>query len=360
MADETGQFDERNPPPWPGGEIIPFNRNAAPPTGPLDWLTKHVLTDAEADDLKDPEFAYPNLIIAGHFIAFVAEPMAGKTTLMVNHVCPMLASAGYQVVYVNADTSAGDAKSMLETARRHGFSMLTPELKGNSMDDVVKSLEEMASREMDYSGHIFFFDTLKKMTDVISKSKAKALYQLLRSLTAKGMTCVVLAHTNKYKGEDGSPIFEGTGDLRSDVDELIYLIPEKHADGSLTVSTDPHAPTAKVRGVFKAITFNIAPDRTVTASDEFVDVRKRSQEAVGFEANQHIISAILDAIHAECRNEVQIIGAVRARFEKEGVKAVGDKRMRKILMTYADSKNSRQAWRRERGMNFHWRYFAKQ
>ena len=45
---------------------------------------------------------------------------------------------------------------------------------------------------------------------------------------------------------NGKPIYEGTGDLRSDVDELIYFIPEKHEDGSMTVSTDPD----KTRGKF--------------------------------------------------------------------------------------------------------------
>ena len=138
------------------------------------------------------------------------------------------------------------------------------------MEDVLRNLRSMAERKDDYSGIIFIFDTLKKMTDVINKKRSKELYLLLRSLSAKGMTIILLAHTNKYNDTEGKPIYEGTGDLRSDVDEMIYFIPEKHPDGSMTVSTDPD----KKRGNFQPITFEIDPDRNVTQTD-YVDVASK-------------------------------------------------------------------------------------
>ena len=53
-----------------------------------------------------------------------------------------------------------------------------------------------------FSGQVFIFDTLKKMTDVINKRAAKDLLATLRGLSTKGMTIILLAHTNKYKGAD--------------------------------------------------------------------------------------------------------------------------------------------------------------
>ena len=171
---------------------------------------------------------------------------------------------------MNADVSGGDAKQMVYDAKAQGFTLMLPDMKaGMSMDSVVERLILMNEVDADYSGIIFIFDTLKKMTDVINKTRAKELYKTLRGLSAKGMTIALLCHTNKYTDSDGKPIFEGTGDLRTDVDELIYLIPKKNDDGSMTVSTNPD----KVRGAFEPITFEISPDRKVTQA-EYVDVLK--------------------------------------------------------------------------------------
>jgi hypothetical protein len=141
-------------------------------------------------------------------------------------------------------------------------------------------------------GTIFIFDTLKKMTDVIAKSKAKGLYQTLRGLSAKGMTIVLLSHTNKYKDLDGNYIYEGTGDLRTDVDDMVYMIPIKNDDGTMTVSTNPD----KVRGTFEPITFEISADREVTVLETFIDVAtiKRAEEQR--EKDETVIEAITEAI----------------------------------------------------------------
>ena len=49
------------------------------------------------------------------------------------------------------------------------------------------------------TGHVWFFDTLKKMANVIHKDSLKHVLGLMRKLSGRGMTCVLLAHTNKYK-----------------------------------------------------------------------------------------------------------------------------------------------------------------
>jgi len=261
------------------------------PKSKLSWTEGFILSDEEAEKISDPDWIYNNLIIQGHVIAIVAEPNGGKTTLLF-HISGEIAKAGFDVFYVNADVSGGDAKSMVFDAKAKGFTLMLPDMAGLTMEKVVNNLTEMNNLGGDFSNVVFIFDTLKKMTEVINKSKAKELYQLLRSLSAKGMTIILLAHTNKYKDNDGNPVFEGTGDLRSDVDELIYLIPEKRADGSMVISTKPD----KVRGAFTPISFEVTASRQVRSLDSYVDTALSRKEKEQTEKDATVIEAITEAI----------------------------------------------------------------
>lgn len=268
-----------------------------------DFMSEFEVTLEEAEKYDDPEWAYENLIIRGHMSAIIAEPNAGKTTIFMNEVCPKLVKADYDVVYVNADVGQADAKSMVSHSTEHGYRLLLPDMKtGLSMNHFVESIKCQNDNGKEFDNYIFIFDTLKKMTDVIVKSHAKELFKLLRSMTAKGATIVTLGHTNKYKDSDGNPIYEGTGDLRSDFDELIYLVPEFHSDSSITVSTKPN----KVRGKFEPITFEIDHERNVTLSD-YVDVSAKIKAENQKEKDSPTIELITDAINAEQFTEAKIV-----------------------------------------------------
>ncbi len=198
---------------------------------------------------------------------------------------------------------------------------------GLSMQDVVKNLEQTNSEGGDFSNYIFIFDTLKKMTDVINKSLSRGLYKLLRSLSAKGMTIILLAHTNKYNDANDKPIYEGTSDLRSDVDELIYLIPKKNDDGTMTVSTEPD----KIRGKFKPISFTITPDRDVIPLDEFIDVADMKQIQLQREKDNPVIELVIEAITAEKFTEAHIIAYIKNCKAGFGWRIVGG-----VLKRYID------------------------
>jgi len=275
----------------------------------MDWINRFTLSAQEIEELSDPEWLYENLIIRSHLIAIPARPNAGKTTICM-YVAGVLAER-CNVVYVNADVGGGDIKALQALADDKGFRLMLPDMKdGLSMDDVVDKVGAMNEISADYSEYIFFFDTLKKMTDVINKASAKKLYKTLRGLTAKGMTIVLLAHTNKYSDADGKPIYEGTGDLRSDVDDLIYLIPRENEDGSLTVSTDPLADTAKRRGNHQPITFHISPDRQVSPAS-YVDTAAMAQAQQDREKDAPVIEAITEAIQAGHSKQIAITNYCR-------------------------------------------------
>ncbi len=265
----------------------------APVGGMAGLINKFTMSAAAIAKLESPTWLIPNLIIKGHMSVFPAAPNAGKTTIFV-HVAGELAAAGQQVLYVNADISASDVKRDMGLAMKHGFKLLLPDLvgKGLSMSDVVNALDKMVVKGDDLSNTVFIFDTLKKMTDVINKSQAKKLFKLFRAMTGSGATIICLAHTNKYNGDDGKPVFEGTGDLRADFDELIYLIPIKNPDGSMEVSTSPD----KVRGDFKPVTYKISADRKVTLAASYVNTAQRNKDAKQRMNDDEAITAITHCI----------------------------------------------------------------
>jgi hypothetical protein len=293
------------------------------PKPSMDWASCFELSNDEADEMSDPKWIYKNLIIQGHVIAIPARANGGKTTIVFYIACEI--AKDYQVFYVNADVSGGDAKEMVYQAKAKGFTLMLPDMKaGMSMDSVVERLILMNEVDADYSGIVFIFDTLKKMTDVINKTRAKELYKTLRGLSAKGMTIVLLCHTNKYNDADGRPIFEGTGDLRTDVDEMIYLIPKKNDDDSMTVSTEPD----KVRGTFKPITFEISSDREVTLAD-YVDVLSIKKANAQRDKDETVIEAITEAIQAEKCKQTAITKYCKDKYN------IGWRIVERVLKSYS-------------------------
>lgn len=313
----------------------------------FNWTEEFTLTDQQAEKISNPEFLYPNLIIRSHVIAIVAEPNGGKTTIMF-HIAGEIAKREYKVFYVNADISGVDAKPLVSIARAHGFSLMLPDMAGKNIDEIIDRLVQMNESNANFSDVVFIFDTLKKMTDVINKTRSKELYKLLRGLSAKGMTIILLAHTNKYTDADGNPVYEGTGDLRSDVDELIYLLPKKGGDGSMTVSTKPD----KVRGALEAITFWISPERKVILQQNYVNVAEAKKRQARREKDETVIEAITESIQSGKYRHIQIRDYCK---ESHGI---GWRSVEAVLKRYLYEPEI--LWTRERSFqNNAWSYYLK-
>jgi hypothetical protein len=305
-----------------------------------NWMQDFVVSDADLAKIADPKWVYPNLIIHSHILVIPAPPNGGKTTLML-WIAGEIAEE-YDVYYVNADVSGADAKKMAEKARGR-YTIMFPDMKiGLSMDDVVTRLEEMNQKDADYGNMVFIFDTLKKMTDVISKGKAKQLFKTLRGLTGKGMTIILLAHTNKYKDADDKPIFEGVGDVRSDCDDMIYLESQKHQDRSMTISTVPD----KERGDFEPLTFDVSRRREVTPC-EFIDIKKDKKLRRQRAKDNELIEAISDFLSDGNANQGDII-----KFCKP--LGFNNKRIRDVLKLY--SQEPSKIWHAQKGEKNSWNY----
>lgn len=305
-------------------------------------------TDDMMSKIEHATFAWKKLIVQGHICAVVAKPNGGKTTIM-TYAAGQMAQSGYQVLYVNVDAGAGDLKVYHDHAKNNGYTLIAPDMvEGKSARSVVAMLQEMADSGEELSNVVMIFDTLKKFAEVMSKTQGKVFYALLRKLTALGMTAVLLAHTNKYDDENGKPIYEGTGDLKSDIDEMVYLIPIKAEDGSITVSTD----VDKKRAATEDATFYISPTRVVTEAVAYVNTLDQAHALNQLSQDADAISFILESIHPNCQSLNQLV-----ETSKKHSLGFSRKRLEEVLIRYCGEESAFHKWDREQGFTSGYVYF---
>ena len=258
---------------------------------PFKGLLTMEVTEEIIKNIADAKFAWRQLIPQGHMVVICSKANGGKTTLMV-HIAGEMAQAGYRVMYINADASASDIKDYKYHAMEYGYTLINPDLTNGTADQVTEELRQIAIVEGDFSKVVIVLDTLKKFGDMMNKSKSKQFNSLLRTLTTKGITVICLAHTNKHDDKEGKPIFEGTGDLRNDFDELIYLIPVRNPDGTTTVSTLKDKTRADIRDE----SFIITADREVKLLDHHVNTLAINEWQKNLADDQAVIKFILEHI----------------------------------------------------------------
>ena len=151
---------------------------------------------------------------------------------------------------------------------------------------------QIAEADSNLAHMVFFFDTLKKFTNLMAKDSVKEFFSMCRKLAARGATIVLLAHANKYRSPEGFLIPEGTGDVRSDTDDLIIFERTKNADGGIDITTvvDPDR-NAKVRGLFEPFSFHISPEREITFYKNPLPLVDVSQTTVSRATDDEILDA---------------------------------------------------------------------
>ena len=249
------------------------------------------VTEEIIQNIADAKFAWRQLIPEGHMVVICSKANGGKTTLMV-HIAGEMARAGYKVMYINADASASDIKDYKFHAMEYGYSLINPDLTNGTAEKVTDELRKISLADGDFSKVVIVLDTLKKFGDMMNKTKSKQFNSLLRTLTTKGITVICLAHTNKHDDKDGKPIFEGTGDLRNDFDELMYLISVRNPDNTITVSTIKDKTRADIRDE----SFLITPDREVKRLERHVDTLAINEYQKNLADDQAVIKFILEHI----------------------------------------------------------------
>ena len=238
----------------------------------LKQLNKMTVQDDYIDGIGKEIFLYDNLVIKNHILALVGGSGTGKTAIMFQRVCPHMAKNGSKVYYFDLDSVVSDHKMMREVARKGGFEWINPNTFIGIKFSIKTSLNGLLISEDDLSDCVFVFDTLKKMVDLMSKTETKKFFELMRKLVGRGATCILLGHLNK-QNERKEDIFEGTGDVKSDADELIYIKAKWEGELTTAWTVVDQDKGAKVRGLFRPIAFEInVKDRTVIDRENLDDL----------------------------------------------------------------------------------------
>ena len=299
-------------------------------TNPGELLEAFVVTQEYVDKLGKEEFLYPNLITKSHVVTVIAMPGGAKTTFLYYAVSPYIAKEGFKVWYIDMDSPASDHKRMKETADLHGFEFINPDVNpGTTVDSLLKTLRDIADSHADLTGWVLIFDTLKKIADLMSKASVKEIYQLARKLANLGATVVLLGHANKYRDKENNLVFEGTGDVRADTDELIYFERITNPNGGIDVTTvvDPDR-GAKVRGIFKSISFHVSESREITFYENPLPVIDRTITATPKATDDNILDACLKYLRSRGEPVVQR-QLVQHTADQTGA---GEGRVRKLIV----------------------------
>ena len=303
---------------------------------PEEILMKFAVSQGYVDGLGKERFIYPDLIVSNHILTIIAMSGGGKTAFFYNLVAPHLTEEGLKVWYIDADSPASEHKQMKQFADEKGFKFLIPDVnQGLDAKKLIDALSGMADKGQRLDDYVFFLDTLKKFCDLMNKTSIKAIYTLMRRLTKLGATVVLLGHANKYRGKDGNLIFEGTGDVRSDSDELIFFEHIKKGFGIDVTTVVDSEKGAKVRGIFKPFSFHIDEQRNITFYEKALEVIDRTQTT-----DKATDAAILNALKLTLFESKEPLLKNSLSEQVSYLLAAGQKRVRKLLTQNASMSGS--------------------
>lgn len=177
--------------------------------------------------MLDDKFILGRLAILGQATVFYAKPNSGKTLLTLWLIIDAIRRGelkGSDVFYINADDTFKGLQQKLELAEQYGFYMLAPSHNGFKAGMLARVIHEQIKAN-EAKGKVLILDTLKKFTDLMAKDKSSNFAEMARQFVSHGGSIIMLAHTNKHRGDDGKQVFAGTADIVDDSD-CAYIIDE--------------------------------------------------------------------------------------------------------------------------------------
>jgi hypothetical protein len=288
---------------------------------PLDKL---VITKEMVDKVESTEIIWRKALVKGHVNLWVAPSNGGKT-LLASLAARELSRIGYKVYYMQEDAAIGDLKEMQQQAEEHDYRLVSSVLGETSTDEILDSLRKWTNSDIDLNEYVLIFDTLKKFSEVMNKAESKQFFKLMRTLTIRGATVLLLGHTNKNLTYDGKLIFEGVGDNRNDIDELLYIYNDANSDETKQQITFTITPD-KVRSKVEKVSFLYERNsREVTPLDNAVDLMSELQIRNQYDKDAGIIASI--------RNEVmfseQLVTTLVENLSQ--TMKIGDKKIRACI-----------------------------
>lgn len=271
---------------------------------PKKFVKLFEVTDVDIKENQNSRLLYKGISVENQLTVIVAPPNAGKSAIMFYKVSPDLAKSGKKVLYIDVDSATSDRSLMFNFAKKHQFSFINPDAKkGKSISLLIDKLETLSQGDNDLREYVFIIDTLKKFNDMMSKSETKKTFTLFKGLVAQGATVIVMAHSNKFADKDENWIYEGTNDIVSEPDALIYLYFKKNKKNKNVILTSY---PFKERTEIGQATFKIkGGKRDSTNLNSLVKLKKKIIDV-----------KMLGKIYKEPKQKSQTVDTIKAEIKK--------------------------------------------
>jgi hypothetical protein len=331
-------------------DIQPPDKPQAPtpssrPSNPLDRYPLNENLSQLVEEVADQVFIMMCLALMGQITVFYASPNTGKTLFTLWMLIQAIKSGivdPRNIYYVNVDDSLPGLIEKLRLAVKYCFCMIAEGHNGFRADDLLDILNDMISKDQ-CKGVVIILDTLKKFTNVMDKRKSTEFSKVIRRFVMQGGTCIILAHTNKNLGSDGTPVYAGTSDILEDADCAYTLQVISDADAPEKVVSFVNI---KRRGnVCHRAAYTYSNEEGLSYSDLFDSVKsvddtelvslKQSEE---LRSDAEVIDAVIACIQGGINTKIKLAEAVAERS------SVSRRAANKIIEKYAGTDPAMHKW----------------
>lgn len=299
------------------------------------------LTKAQIDKCKSAKPLVKDVpIIRGQLTYIYGFPGCGKTAFAMEF-SGLATNAGYEVHYFQVDVCASDLKDYYQLADNAGFTIHSTLAGNTSLKSLRETVFDMSCNATahELSKIVIILDTYKKFTsdgDVNNKKANVNTFAILRQLTMKGATVLILGHANKARDDENLPRFSGTQEIHDDSDALICL---DHMKSSDSKQIRVNAIVKKARSMYdqnwgfivhrgKSLLHNrvelgVPFDPDIQTASQQSDIRSR---------NNVLVNAISTVISLSPKvNQTGILKKVRQQYNNQGLDEPGEKKIRFVL-----------------------------
>ena len=272
------------------------------------------------EEVVEQIFILMCLALMGQITVFYASPNTGKTLFMLWMLIQAIKSGKVdpsKVYYVNVDDSLSGLIEKLRLAVKYGFRMIAEGHNGFRADDLQDILIDMI-RKGQCKGVVIILDTLKKFTNVMNKRISTEFSKVIRRFIMQGGTCIILAHTNKKLGSDGTPVYAGTSDILEDADCAYTLQVISAADAPERVVSFVNI---KRRGnVSHRAAYTYSNEEGLSYSDLFDSVKSVDdtelsslKQSAELKSDAEVIDAVIACIQDGINTKIKLAEAVAER-----------------------------------------------
>jgi len=320
MDNEAMKVEAPNACQQPGGsshdEQIDTSTAGTPATSILDRIASMAINhkvDRMRQELKEAKFAAGRIAQTGQISVWYAAPNTGKTLLALKLAAEAIATEaiGQHVYHINLDDTYEGLITKADLGNTYGFKEFGPDVFSDPREHFAELVNVLVDQGK-ANEVVLIVDTMKKFTDIMDKKDSSAFMSLCRKFVNAQGTIILLAHTNKNKGQDDQAIPAGTSDSTDDADcaYTIQLIDQQRVQGGTRRTVEFTNVKARGPSVKSAIYNYMAPD-----DGDYEAMFNSVQLVDGNDADQVRIKAAIAIEEKRDRKVIQVIQDILAHGE---------------------------------------------